>query len=287
MLETNTNRVANVKLLMEDFNIIAKFIHSKLGIQMPVSKKSMIETRLKKRLYLLKLDSYSKYCDFLFSKKGMGQELHHFIDVITTNKTDFFREPKHFDFIAKEAIPELIKSWGGADKKKLKVWSTACSRGDEPYTISMVLNDLSEKYQGFDYSIVATDISRNIIDFAVKGVYDESIIEPVPYEMRKKYLLRSKDKKKKLIRICPDLRRKVNFRQLNLISKSFGFNHKMDIIFCRNVIIYFDKETTDKLILRLCNQLKKGGFLFMGHSEILDVRSLPLVLVASTVYKKI
>ena len=287
MLETHSNKIAKVKLLMEDFNILAKFIHSKLGIQMPMSKKNMIESRLKKRLYRLKLDSYSKYCDFLFSKKGIEQELHYFIDVVTTNKTDFFREPYHFTFIVKEAIPELIKSWGGPDKKKLKVWSSACSRGDEPYTISMVLSDLSEKHLGLDYSIVATDLSKNIIDIAVRGVYDESIIEPVPYEMRKKYLLQSKDKKKKIVRICPDLRNKIHFRQLNLISRNFGFSHKMDMIFCRNVIIYFDKKTTDDLLLRLCNQLNKGGFLFMGHSEILDVRSLPLVPVGSTVYKKI
>ncbi len=276
----------NVRLSRNDFKHIGEFIHSRLGIKMPDSKRQMIESRLRKRLNALKLDSYSEYKKFLFSKQGMAEELHQFIDLVTTNKTDFFREPNHFVYLVEKAVPEITKSWGHSGRK-LKIWSSACSRGDEPYTIAMVLSDYSDKYSDFDYSITASDISRKVLDIGSKGIYEEYVANPIPYPMRKKYLLRSKSQNRKLVRVVPELRNKINFKQLNLMNRNFGFRSKMDIIFCRNVIIYFDKETTYELIVKICSQLNKGGYLFMGHSEILDVKNLPLIPVASTVYKKV
>lgn len=274
-----------VKLSNRDFKQIGNFIHNKLGIKMPDSKRQMIESRLRKRLNFHNLSNYSEYKEYLFSKKGMDEELSTFIDLVTTNKTDFFREPKHFTYLPEKAVPEILNGRKSGDKT-IKVWSCACSRGDEPYTIAMVLSEYASENPGFDFSVSASDISRKVLEIGSKGIYEEYMVAPVPYALKKKYLLRSKDKSKKLVRITPELRRKINFRQINLMDNSFGFNFKMDIIFCRNVIIYFDKKTTHDLIRRLCNQLKKGGFLFMGHSEILDTRNLPLKPVASTVYRK-
>lgn len=266
-----------------DFKRLGEFIHEKLGIKMPEHKKNMLESRLRRRLNRLNMDSYSQYTEYFFSREGFKDELPHFIDVITTNKTDFFREPNHFKYLTKKALPELMAAKTGG-VKQINVWSSACSRGDEPYSLAMVLDDFLRK-RGFDYTVIATDISSKVLNIAVKGVYDHGTIEPVPFDLRKKYLLRSKDKKKNLVRIVPDLRAKVNFRQLNLMS-DFRFPKKFDVVFCRNVIIYFDKSTTHDLMLRICRQIKTGGFLFMGHSEVLEISSLPIVPVVSTVYQK-
>lgn len=275
----------SVRLSRSVFLEIAEFIYSNIGIKLSESKRSMIESRLRKRLNKLNLNSYSDYTKYLFSERGMDEELSTFIDLVTTNKTDFFREPNHFKYLVAKAIPQILNPSG--NQKKIDIWSCACSRGDEPYTIAMVLSEYSLKNPGFEFSISASDISNKVLQIGREGIYEEYMINPVPYPLRKKYFLRSKNRSKKLVRIVPELRKKIRFKQINLMNRNFGFKHKMDIIFCRNVIIYFDKKTTHELIRRLCNQLKKGGFLFMGHSEILDISNLPLKSLATTIYMRI
>ena len=270
-----------------DFKKLAGFIQERLGIKMPAVKKGMIESRLRKRLKLLNLKFYSHYCDYLFSPEGAEKELPYFIDEVTTNKTDFFREPKHFTCLVNTILPKWIAAQGPGMRKKLMAWSCACSQGDEPYTLAMVLSEYARQTPGVDFSILATDISNRVLETAKKGIYDVNEIEPVPMGLRKKYLLRSRDRSRELVRIVPELRKKVDFRRLNLMDKKFGIGPKMDIIFCRNVTIYFDNETTEQLLIKLCNQLVKGGFIFMGHSEFLDCKRLPLVAVAPTVYQKV
>ncbi|MFA5904240.1 MAG: protein-glutamate O-methyltransferase CheR [Desulfobacula sp.] len=266
-----------------DFKRLAGYIHSTVGIKLPPQKKGLLESRLKKRLNKLGMDSYYEYTEYFFSPEGQQDELSHLIDAITTNKTDFFREPNHFTYLTETALPELMQKKAKI-LKHIDVWSSACSRGDEPYTLAMVLDDFLTK-QGFDFSITATDISSKVLNIATKGVYDHETIEPVPLNFRKKYLLRSKDESKNMVRIIPDLREKIQFKRLNLME-SFTFLKKFDVIFCRNVIIYFDAPTTRNLMQRICGQLKPGGFLFMGHSELLEYHALPVEPAASTVYQK-
>lgn len=257
---------------------------------MPESKISMVESRLRKRLRILKIRNFSDYCEFLFSEQGMEEELKFFIDVITTHKTDFFRESDHFEYLVQRAVPELIAHKGSGLFKKLNLWSAASSRGNEAYTIAIVLDEFRHMYPGLnlDYFILGTDISADVIEEAQKGIYEHEEIEPVPMNLRRKYFLRSKDHKKDLVRVIPELRNKVKFRQLNLMDNDFKLREAMDIIFCRNVIIYFDKRTQDELISRLCNHLRTGGYLFMGHSEVLHCTdSLPLVSTAPSVYRKV
>ncbi|MBI9091730.1 MAG: chemotaxis protein CheR [Desulfobacterium sp.] len=270
-----------------DFNKLSRFIQERLGIKMPMVKKGMIESRLRKRLNHLNIKLYSHYCDYLFSPEGAEKELPYFIDEVTTNKTDFFREPKHFTCLVEMILPRLLAAQGPGKKKKLMAWSCACSQGDEPYTLAMVLSEFARRSPGFDFSILATDISNRVLETAKKGVYDTTEIEPVPMALRKKYLLKSRDRTRGLVRIVPELRRKVDFRRLNLMDKRFAIGQKLDIIFCRNVTIYFDNETTEQLLIKLCDQLVTGGFIFMGHSEFLDCKRLPLVAVAPTVYRKV
>ena len=282
----NINYLSSPKLSKHVFDTLGAFIHEKLGIKMPDSKRVMIESRLRKRLKFLGIDQYADYCDYLFSEAGMENEIHEFINVVTTNKTDFFREPNHFSYMSEKALPELAENFGSGINKTLNVWSSACSQGDEPYTLAIVLSEFAKKYKTYDFSILATDISMKILELAKKGVYHHSHIEPIDIDLRKKYLLKSKDKNKNIVRIIPELRKKIIFRQMNLIEGEFRIRNTMDIIFCRNVIIYFDRKTTDLLLKRLCGKLRTGGFLFMGHSELLDCTKLPLQQVAPTIYRK-
>lgn len=287
MVDPSCTTPTRPHLSMRDFKKLAGFIHARLGIKMPKAKQSMIESRLRKRLNRLNINSYSHYCDYLFSQEGGKTELPYFIDEVTTNKTDFFREQNHFTCLVDQVVPELIATRVAGVSKKLRVWSCACSQGDEPYTLAMVLSEYSRVSPGLDYSILATDISTRVLETARTGIYEASEIEPVPMALRKKYLLKCKDRTKNLVRIVPELRKKICFRRLNLMESEFGLGQQMHIIFCRNVTIYFDKETTEQLLIKLCSQLITGGFIFMGHSEFLDCRRLPLVAVAPTVYQKV
>jgi chemotaxis protein methyltransferase CheR len=208
------------------------------------------------------------------------------IDVVTTNKTDFFREPKHYDFLTTVAVPELMNQYGAGMRRDLKIWSAGCSTGEEPYTIAMVLSEFREAHPGFEFMILGTDISTKVLERAAKAVYRMERAETVPAQIKKKYLLRSKDREKNLVKIAPEVRHHVSFRRLNFMAEDFQMREPMDIIFCRNVIIYFDRPTQEKLLNRLCDHLVPGGYIFMGHSETLSGLRVPLVSAGPTVYRK-
>jgi len=280
--------VYKTTLSTKEFARLGEFIQTECGIKMSASKKTMLEARLRKRLRSLDMESFSEYCDYLFSPRGVKNELIHMIDVVTTNKTDFFREPAHFDYLFHTALPELIASRGSDIRKKLVLWSAGCSTGEEPYTLSMVLSEFAESHPGsaINYMILATDISTKVLEQAKLGIYEYDKIEPIPMEFRKKYLLRGKDREKKLIRIIPELRTVIKFRRLNFMEGDFGMREPMDIIFCRNVIIYFDRPTQEILLNRFCRHLRPGGYIFMGHSETLHGLNVPLVQAAPMVYRK-
>ncbi|NTU42169.1 MAG: protein-glutamate O-methyltransferase [Nitrospirales bacterium] len=270
----------------QDFDKLSQFIHMHCGIKITPAKKVMIEARLSKRMKLLGIIGFRSYCDYLFSNKGLAEELRHMIDVITTNKTDFFREPAHFNYLITKAIPELICLHKAGIERKLRIWSAGCSTGEEPYTLAMILHDLTERRQGFNYEILATDISSRVLEAAQIAVYEEEKIIPVTEEMKKKYLLRGRNEHSGKVRIVPELRAMVTFRRLNFMEADFELKAPMDIIFCRNVIIYFDRDTQEKLMRKFYNHLMPGGYLFLGHSETLNGMSIPLASVAPTVYRK-
>lgn len=268
------------------FKSFSAYITDTLGIKMPTSKVTMLQSRLQKRLRHLKLDTFEAYYDYVFSQKGLEEELHHLLDVVTTNKTDFFREPRHYDVLTKQVLPELRQHKGIGTFRPLKIWSAGCSTGAEPYTLAIVLSEFSEQVGGFNFKILATDISTKVLQTGLNAVYEEKDATPIPMNIKKKYLLRSKDRTNPRIRIAPELRRMVEFRRLNLMSSDYGMPNTMDIIFCRNVIIYFDRPTQQAVLARLCRCLKPHGYLFMGHSETLNGFDLPLAQIASTVYRK-
>ncbi|WP_319779655.1 protein-glutamate O-methyltransferase [Maridesulfovibrio sp.] len=280
---TDSNLVGlTPKMSDADFAKFSKLIKEEFGIKMPPSKKTMLEARLQKRLRALGLSEHSQYCDFLFSPGGFERELTQLIDVVTTNTTDFFREPKHFELLLRTVLPDLCQR----NKRPLKLWSAGCSSGEEPYTLCMVLEEFTENNRNFKYSLMATDISTDILRKAMNAVYPMSKVDVVPMVMKRKYLLKSKDKNKPLVRVVPELRKKVDFRRLNFMEP-FPFKDQKDIIFCRNVVIYFDRATQYKLFQKFCSTLSKGGYLFIGHSESISGMELPVRQIAPTVYQKV
>jgi len=268
----------------KDYKRFSEFIHAECGIKLPPSKKTMVEARLQKRLRLLEMASFREYNDFLFSPAGLSEELGQLIDAITTNTTEFFREPKHFEILRDRVLPGWLRAH--AHEPKLRLWSAGCSSGEEPYTLAMVLSEFAENHPGFRFSILATDISIQVLEKARRAVYPEERVHQMSMELKRKYLLRSKDRQKKLVRIVAGLRDVVTFSRLNFMEE-FRFDHPMDIIFCRNVMIYFDRATQERLLNKFCRQLRPDGHLFIGHSESLTGMELPLRQVAPTVYRRI
>lgn len=267
------------------FGRFSSLIYDEVGIMLPAAKKIMLEARLNKRLKACGFKSFEDYADFVFSDEGRAKELVSLIDVVTTNKTDFFREPAHFEFLAKIAIPSLIDAHETGLKSPFRIWSAGCSSGEEPYTMSMVLSEFAATRPGFQASILATDISTAVLAKARNAIYAEDSVDPIPLHLKKKYLLKSKDREKPTVRIAPQQRSMVTFRRLNFMEE-FGLPERMDVIFCRNVIIYFDKPTQERLLNRFHRQLVTGGYLFLGHSETISGLNVPLKQVASTVYRK-
>ncbi len=270
-----------------EFEKLSRFIYAQCGIKLTTAKKNMVEARLRKRLKDLEMNSYSEYCEYIFSRDVDDSEILKMVDVITTNKTDFFREPKQFDFLNETALPELINLDRTGINRPLRVWSAGCSTGEEPYTLSIVINEFANKINNYSFNILATDISTRVLEKAKLAIYDQDRVEPVPEDLLKKYFLRSKDKLKNLVRLVPEIRNTINFQWFNLMENDFGFKERFDIIFCRNVIIYFDKPTQDKLIAKLISHIRPGGYLFLGHSESIFNTNLPIAQMMASTYRVI
>jgi len=232
------------------------------------------------------MSSFRDYCQYLFSPQGMEHEPMEMIDLITTNKTDFFREAEHFRYLMNDVLIELTESPSQRKTFPLSVWSAGCSTGEEPWTLAMVIAAFSAGRPELRFNIVASDISSRVLQKARHAVYSESQIEPIPFSYRHSFLLKSRDAGKKLIRIHPALRNMVEFKRVNLLESSAELRMKFHVIFCRNVIIYFSKQTQDHVLEELFNHLYPGGFLFLGHSEAMPGLKLPLLPVAPAVYRK-
>jgi len=274
------------KMSEKCFATFGSFIEKHCGIKMPPVKKTMLEGRLRKRLRLLGMNSYEQYADYVFGRDGSGSEMVQMIDAVTTNKTDFFREPSHFDYLVGTVLPAFMTRDRECGRAGLRLWSAGCSTGEEPYTLAMVLSDYAERNPQLSYSILATDLSTRVLAAARDAIYSEDKIYPVPMQMRRKYLMRSRDRASRLVRVVPALRQRIAFRRLNFMQADFGIANPMYVIFCRNVVIYFDRRRQERLLNKFCRHLGPGGYVFMGHSETLSGMDVPLVQVAPTVYKK-
>ena len=269
----------------KDYKRLCDLIYREAGIHLNADKKTMLEARVKRRLKVLDIASYKLYCDYLFGHQGLKEEILHLIDVVTTNKTDFFREPQHFDFLTARALPDLTAR--NRSGMPLLIWSAGCSTGEEPYTLAIVLSEYARSHPGFRFRILATDISTTVLAKADRGVYTRDIIAPVPAALKLKYFLRSRDRTSDRVRVTPELRNRIEFRRLNFMDADYGIEETADAIFCRNVIIYFDRPTQQRILGRLADHLAPQGYMFVGHSETLHDMHLPLAPVAPALYRRV
>lgn len=273
-------------LSLTDFNRISALIGSEVGIRLPPAKRLMVEGRLRKRVRTLKLANLGAYGDYLFRKGGLDSELPFLINAVTTNKTDFFREPEHFEIIEKLLLPELISR--RERNPLIKVWSAASSTGAEAYTTAMVLADQAAQRRDFRFAVLGTDISTDVLEQGRTGVYPAELIAPVPPGMQSRYLMFARRQgNRPEVRIVPELRRLVQFQRLNLMAENYGIDRDVDIILLRNVLIYFDKVDQAKVITRLVGHLRPGGYLLLGHSESMIGTSITMRQIAPAVFQKI
>ena len=258
-----------------------------VGIHLTPGKKIMLEGRLRRRIRAIGGVSIDDYCALLFDQGGLAEEMPHLINAVTTNKTAFFREPQHFDLLERQLVPALIALRPRASMPILKIWSAAASNGAEAYTIAMILADLLLQRRDFRFSVLGTDISTDMIDDARMAIYANDMMAPVPPQKLARYVMQAKDTAYPAdVRIAPDLRRLVQFQHLNLMDTSYPIDHDVDVIFLRNVLIYFEKDDQQAVIERLLLHLRRGGYLILGHAESMVGTSLAMKQFAPAVFQK-
>ena len=251
------------RLSAKNFRRLSGFVSSYSGIKMPPGKQTMLEGRLRRRLRSTGFASLDDYCTYLFDNDGLDVEAVALIDAVTTNKTDFFREPNHFEFLKQHALPALMRN----GRTSLRLWSAACSVGAEPYTAAMILADFAESSGPLNYFVLATDLSTEVLASARKGIYPASMLAPVPDDYMQRFVHRSNDPKSNLVRIAPALRSKVGFARMNFMDETYPIGEPVDIIFCRNVLIYFDEAVKSQVLKGFHEQLQPKAYLLVGHSE--------------------
>ncbi len=271
---------SDLKLSSEAFSLFSAYITQELGIKMPPEKLTLLQSRLQRRLRHLGLTNLEEYQNYLFNSAYAEREQTDFFDLVTTNKTDFFREPSHFEYLTECVLPSLSRG-------HCRVWCAGCSTGEEAYTLAMALSEFRREHQGFDFSIVASDISTRVLAKAKEAIYEEQLIKPIPLALRQRYLLRSKDATRHLVKIGPALRSKIEFCRLNFMAERYPFDRSFQLIFFRNVMIYFDHATQQRVLSHMCKHLVVGGHLFVGHTESLIGIDLPLRSVSSSVYQRL
>lgn len=269
----------------QDFARLAAIIERHSGIRMPPSKRTMVEGRLRRRVRALNLPGMHDYCRYVLDEGALDAELVNLIDAVTTNKTDFFREIEHFRFLTDTGIPALsqLPHRPGRDRP-MKLWSAACSTGAEPYTLAILLHEHARVHGPIRHEILATDICTEALAAAKQAVYPHEMASMIPKPLLARYVRRSRDTDSPTIRLIPPIRQSVRFGHLNVMEADYPMATDMDVIFFRNILIYFDKPTQKAVLHKLCRHLRPGGYLFVGHSETITNMDLPLSQVASAVF---
>ena len=264
------------------FQQFSALVYEKTGIYLKPEKKELLNARLGKRLRALGLDSFKGYYEYLMRDTG-GEELVQMINVVSTNFTSFFRENSHFDLVAGRVLPEMTAS--KRRNREITLWSSACSSGEEPYTLAMVVADYLERHPDWNYRILATDISTKVLAQAERGVYANDRITKVPPAFLKRYFQKGVGSASGYVKVKDVLRSHIAFSRFNLMHE-FPWREELDVIFCRNVMIYFNRQTQQELVAKFYRALVPGGFLFIGHSESITGLAHEFVQVDATAYRK-
>lgn len=274
--------MVEIELKSEEFDLFRRYIYDKVGISLSAQKTTLIKGRLNKRLNQLNLNSFREYYDYLISDES-GEELSLFVSAISTNVTSFFREGAQWKWL-EGYLPRLIAS---KREKKIRIWSAGCSSGEEPYTILMFLQHHLSDFESWDIKILATDISHKVLTKAIAGEYEAKQVESLSKEIVARSFEKVRIDEGMHYRILPHLREKVMFRLYNLVTDPFFFKNSFDMVFCRNVMIYFDDPTRHDLIGRFTTVLPKGAPLFLGSSESLTSHRDTLKLLGSSIYQRL
>ena len=270
----------------EEFELFRRLIYDSCGINLTSSKKELVKARLTKRLTKIGIDTFNNYYKYVTKTDKTGKELVHLIDSISTNKTDFFREKKHFDLLNTSLLPSLISSRSKTGIKKLRIWCAASSSGEEPYTLAMTVFNHLKPNNGWDVKILATDISTKILQKAISGIYREELLKDVPPGTVSAHFSRVLYENSNCYKAKNHLKDIITFRRFNLMTPEFPFKNPFDLIFCRNVMIYFDPETQNRLVSKFYDCLPKDGHLFIGHSETLSRSDTSFKYIQPAVYRK-
>jgi chemotaxis protein methyltransferase CheR len=268
----------------KDYNRISNLIYDVIGINLGDSKKELLRTRLGKRLRVLGIDSFDEY--YTYVTKTNREELAHLFDAISTNTTSFFREIEHFNFLTSTALPALIEEKNKNNEREIRIWSAASSTGEEAYSIAMTVSEFLQFKPGWTVKILATDVSTKVLEKLTAGIYPEERISSVPLALQKKYFRKGTGENAGKVMVKDVIKNMVHPRRINLQVPKFPFKKEFDFIFCRNVLIYFDKPTQSSIIEKLYRHIKKDGYLFLGHAESLTGIKTQLKYVKPTVYIK-
>lgn len=282
-MEPSQERSREFEFTRKNFDFLRKISNERTGIIVSEDKFDMFYSRLSRRVRVLGLNNFSEYCNFI-KRDNNGEETLELVNAITTNLTSFFRENHHFEYLANTVIPELVGK--NSAQRKIRIWSSGCSTGEEPYSLAITLQQAMERAAGWDYRIMATDIDSNVLTTAANGIYPMERVEGIAKPLLKRWFQKGKDSQIEKVRAKSELRDIIDFKQLNLIS-DWKLREPKDVIFCRNVIIYFDKETKTRLVDRYAESLKDGGYLFIGHSESLFNITTRFELIGNTIYRKV
>lgn len=264
----------------KEFRYIATLIRKEAGIVIGEQKRALVYSRISRRLRELGMTSFQDYAGLLQDPKRAHSEMEQFINALTTNLTSFFRESHHFDYLRDTVLPELVRT---KKDKEIRIWSAGCSSGEEPYSIAITA--LESMPRSWTVRIQASELDTNILDIARRGIYPMERVEKLPDVTRRRWFRRGTGGNAGLVRVSPQLQEVITFQQLNLLH-NWSFPQRFDIIFCRNVVIYFDKETQVTLFEKYANQLVEHGHLFIGHSESLFQKTSRFKLIGKTVYQK-
>ena len=273
--------INNYNLSDDDFYKLRDIIYNEAGIKLGDVKKILMQSRLIKRLRDLKLDNFTEYYEYLIN--NFEDEKINFINSITTNKTDFFRENDHFEYMKSKILPDFEKK----NERELRIWSAGCSTGEEPYTVAITLFEYFNGKAAPEFLILATDIDTQVLEKAQEGSYAADHLADVDPKYLKNYFMHESNEKGDFYRVKDQLKSVIYFRRLNLLQDEYPMKKKFDIIFCRNVIIYFDRETQKKLFEKYHKYLKDDGYLLIGHSENITSITDKFTLAGRTIYRKV